>query len=105
MNPGLTPGATNCRSFGATYGFWEVPVARTPLFNSLVSAFRLAALAARRKPNMPSADELLDITYTRRRFLRDSALATAAVASATLGGSCSREAAPPQSGVQPSQQG
>jgi monoamine oxidase len=55
-------------------------VSRSPLFDSLRRAFRIAALAARERPGAPPLDELLDITRTRRQFLRDSALATAGVA-------------------------
>jgi monoamine oxidase len=52
-------------------------------------ALRIAALAAREHPGAPPLDELLDLARTRRRFLRDSALATAGLA---VGAGCSRPA-------------
>jgi monoamine oxidase len=52
-------------------------------------ALRIAALAAREHPGAPPLDELLDLARTRRRFLRDSALATAGLA---IGAGCSRPA-------------
>src|SRR5688572_6651340 len=58
-------------------------------------AFRIAALSVRGQDSVPPIDELLDIAYTRRRFLRDSAIATAAVAGATLVGGCSGPATAP----------
>jgi monoamine oxidase len=60
-------------------------VARTPLFDSLQRAFRIAAIASRERPGTPPVDELIDLveeSYTRRRFLRDSAAATAGVIAA-----------------------
>ena len=71
-------------------------MSRTPLVDSLRRAIRFAAIEARRGPQTPPIDELIEITYSRRRFLRDSALVTAAAA---LGVSCSREA-PPAGGTQ-----
>jgi monoamine oxidase len=63
-------------------------VARTPLVDSLRRAFRIAALASRRRPDLPPIDELTELVYSRRRFLGESAVlaATAAVVS-----SCRRE--------------
>jgi monoamine oxidase len=52
-------------------------VSRTPLFDSLRRAVRLAAIAARERPGIAPLDELLDMSRTRRRFMRDSALVTA----------------------------
>jgi len=60
-------------------------VSRSPLFDSLRQALRIAALAARDRPGSPPIDELIDMARmrqietarTRRRFMRDSALATA----------------------------
>jgi monoamine oxidase len=62
------------------------------MFDSLRRTLRLAALAARRRPGTPPLDELLEMACTRRRFMRDSALATAAV---DLSGACTRQTAPP----------
>ena len=60
-------------------------MSRSPLFDSLRRAFRVAAIASRERPNGQSADErideLIELAYTRRRFLRDSAAATAAAES------------------------
>jgi monoamine oxidase len=77
-------------------------VPRTPLFDSLQRAFRIAALAARQKPGAPPIDELIDMAYSRRRFIRDSAAATAAVATAGLVAGCSREATAPAPAAQTS---
>jgi monoamine oxidase len=55
-------------------------VSRSPLFDSLRQALRIAALAAREQPGAPPIDELLDMARTRRRFIRDSAMATAGLA-------------------------
>lgn len=66
---------------------------RTPLISSLRRAFRLAALSARGGPGTPPLDELVDQAYSRRRFLRDSAVVTAA----TLAASCGQGATPPAS--------
>jgi monoamine oxidase len=62
------------------------------LFDSLRRAMRLAAFAARQRPGAPPLDELIDMARTRRRFLRDSAMATAGLAIAGC-----RPAAPPAS--------
>jgi monoamine oxidase len=70
-------------------------VARSPLFSSLRRAFRLAALASRRRPGAPPIDELVELAYSRRRFLRDSALVTAA----GLVASCQRAEAPAPPGT------
>jgi monoamine oxidase len=64
--------------------------------DSLRRAIRFAAIEARRGPRTPPIDELIEMTYSRRRFLRDSAIVTAAAA---LGVSCSRET-PPAGGTQ-----
>jgi len=63
-------------------------VARSPLFHSLRRMFRIAALAARNKPGVAPVDELLDMAYSRRRFIRDSAVATAALAGGVLLDGC-----------------
>jgi monoamine oxidase len=55
-------------------------VSRSPLFDSLRQALRIAALAARQQPGTPPIDELIDMARTRRRFIRDSAMATAGLA-------------------------
>jgi monoamine oxidase len=68
---------------------------RTPLFDSLRRAFRIAALSARRESSAPPIDELLDMACSRRRFLRDSAVATAAVAAGLTAG-CGRVTSPGQ---------
>ena len=59
-------------------------MARSPLFHSLRRMFRIAALAARNRPGVAPVDELLDMAYSRRRFIRDSAVATAALAGGVL---------------------
>ena len=66
-------------------------MSRSPLFDSLRLALRIAAVAAREKPGAPPVDELIEMAVTRRRFLRDSALAGAGLA---LGAGCSRPATP-----------
>jgi len=81
-------------------------VARTPLFDSLQRAFRIAAVASRERPGVPPVDELIDLVedaYTRRRFLRDSAAATAGVIVA----GCQRTEtpAPPAAATPPAQAG
>ena len=55
-------------------------MSRSPLFDSLRQALRIAAIAAREQPGAPPIDELIDMARTRRRFLRDSAAATAGLA-------------------------
>jgi monoamine oxidase len=72
-------------------------VSRTPLFDSLQRALRLAALAARERPDVPPLDELIDLSRTRRRFIRESAMATAGLALA----GCSRPAPPASSNATP----
>ncbi len=47
---------------------------------------RIAAMAERRTPGRPPLDELIDMGLTRRKFLRDSSLATAGL---LLGAGCS----------------
>jgi monoamine oxidase len=59
--------------------------------DSLRRAFRLAAIASRRRPHTPPLDELIEIAYSRRRFLRDSALVSAAALTAR----CSQPASSP----------
>lgn len=61
-------------------------MSRTPLFDSLRRAMRIAAMAERRTPGRPPLDELIDMGLTRRKFLRDSSLATAGL---LLGAGCS----------------
>ena len=62
----------------------------------------MAAIASRERPSGQSSDErideLLELAYTRRRFLRDSAAATAAVVAA----GCTRAEAPPPASQTPS---
>lgn len=58
-------------------------MARTPLFGSLRRAFRIAAMSSRR-PDGPPLDELIDMAYSRRRFLRQSAVVGAGVAASSL---------------------
>ena len=52
-------------------------MARTPLFDSLRRTIRLAAIAAREKPGLPPIDELVDMSRSRRAFMRDASFATA----------------------------
>lgn len=74
-------------------------MSRSPLFDSLRQALRIAALAAREKPDAPPIDELIDMARmrltdeerSRRRFMRDSALATAGLA---ITAGCSTPAPP-----------
>src|SRR5688572_3140936 len=54
--------------------------------------FRIAALAARNRPGVAPVDELLDMAYSRRRFIRDSAVATAALAGGVLLEGCGQSA-------------
>ena len=65
-------------------------MARSPLFESLRQALRIAAVAARERPGTPPVDELIEMALTRRRFMRDSALGAAGFA--LLGAGCSRPA-------------
>src|SRR4051794_27336294 len=67
-------------------------LARTPLFDSLRHAVRLAAAAAREKPGVPPLDELIDMSRSRREFLRDASIATAGL---VLAG-CSKPSPRPQ---------
>ena len=71
-------------------------MSRTPLVDSLRRAIRFAAIEARRGPKTPPLEEVVEMAYSRRRFLRDSAIVTAAAA---LGVSCNRET-PPAGGAQ-----
>ena len=72
-------------------------MSRSPLFDSLRQAFRVAALAARERPGAPPIDELIEMALTRRRFIRDSMLATGALAinAGCRGGAPSTTDAPP----------
>ena len=70
-------------------------MARSPLFHSLSRMFKLAALAARNRPGVAPIDELLDMAYSRRRFIRDSAVATAALATGVLAPGCGRTGTAP----------
>ena len=65
-------------------------MSRSPLFDSLRRAFRLAAFSAQARPGTPPVDELIDMAYTRRRFLRDSA----ALAVLTTVAGCARSDTP-----------
>jgi monoamine oxidase len=69
-------------------------VARTPLVASLRRAFQLARLANQRKPDTPPLDELVEMAYSRRGFLRQSAIASAAILTARCGGSPTSTPAP-----------
>jgi monoamine oxidase len=71
-------------------------VSRSPLFGSLRRALHIAALASRDSTaSSSSMDDILEQIYTRRRFLRDSALGGAAAMLGTFG--CRRESEPPSS--------
>jgi monoamine oxidase len=70
-------------------------VARTPLIASLRRAYRLAALSARRGPDTPPLDELVEMAYSRRRFLRQSAVGAAALAAGCGAPSQPQTQAPP----------
>ena len=65
-------------------------MSRSPLFQSLRRAFRVAAVASRERPGTPSVDELFEMTLSRRRFLGASAATAAAVAAG-----CARADTPP----------
>lgn len=81
-------------------------MARTPLVASLRRAFQLASLSTRRGPGTPPLDELVEIAYSRRRFLRDSALASTALAAGCGGAQPAQpatSAAPAASGGAPPQ--
>lgn len=71
-------------------------MSRTPLFSSLRRAMRLAALSARRGPATPPLDELIEMPWTRRRFIRDTALAGAAVAATGLMNGCAPRSGTPR---------
>jgi monoamine oxidase len=81
----------------------EAAVSRSPLLDSLRRAFRLAALSSRGLPGTPPIDELIQMAYSRRRFMRDSALAAAAGA-ATMAG-CRSADAPPDESIPPAARG
>ncbi|MEO8483565.1 MAG: NAD(P)/FAD-dependent oxidoreductase [Acidobacteriota bacterium] len=65
-------------------------MARSPLFGSVSRAFRVATIASRERPDLPPVDELIDMCYSRRRFLGASAAVAAALATG-----CGRTEAPP----------
>ena len=71
-------------------------MARSPLFQSLRRAFRVAAVASRERPGMPSVDELFEMSLSRRRFLGTTAATAAAIAAG-----CARSDAPPAQGTPP----
>jgi monoamine oxidase len=79
-------------------------VSRSPLFDSLRQALRIAALAARERPDAPPIDELIDMArmrqidaaLTRRGFMRNSAVATAGLA---ISAGCSTPAPPATNGT------
>jgi monoamine oxidase len=75
-------------------------VARSPLFQSLRRAFRVAAVASRERRGLPPVDELFEMTLSRRRFLGTSA-ATAAVMAA----GCARSETPPPPAATPATPG
>jgi monoamine oxidase len=82
-------------------------VPRTPLAQSLRRAMRIAAIASRRGPRTPPLDEmveLVDHAYSRRRFLRDSALVTAAAIAAGCTSSSPTTTAPPAGATRPAGQ-
>ena len=56
---------------------------------------RVAAIAARDRPDVPSVDELFELTLSRRRFLQTSAAAATAIAAT----GCAPADAPPASGA------
>lgn len=68
-------------------------MSRSPLFGSLRRAFRLAALSSRGGGRTPPIDELIDMAYSRRRFLRQTAAVGAGVAATSLAG-CARGEGP-----------
>ncbi|MCC7044146.1 MAG: FAD-dependent oxidoreductase [Acidobacteria bacterium] len=68
-------------------------MSRSPLLDSLRRAFRIAALSSRGGAGMPPIDELIDMAYSRRRFLRHTAVVGAGVAATSLAG-CARSDAP-----------
>ena len=71
---------------------------RTPLIASLRRALRLARLAERRGPTTPPLDELVELAYSRRRFLRDSAVLGAGAVAVACG-------TPPQTPAPPASSG
>jgi monoamine oxidase len=77
-------------------------LSRSPLFGSLGRALRIAAWSTRQEAGAASIDDILERAYTRRRFLRESALATIGMTVGALGcrsepGSSPPQAAPPAS--------
>jgi monoamine oxidase len=53
---------------------------------SLRRAFQLARIAGNRKPDTPPLDELIEMSYSRRRFLQHSAIVSAGALAARCGG-------------------
>lgn len=76
-------------------------MARTPLVASLRRAFQLARLANQRKADTPPLDELVEMAYSRRGFLRGTAIASAAVLASRCGSPS--PTAPPASSQPPGQ--
>jgi monoamine oxidase len=62
------------------------------LFGSLRRALRIAALSTRQEAGAPSIDDILARAYTRRRFLRESAVATVGLSFGAL--ACRSEPGP-----------
>ena len=74
-------------------------MARSPLFDSLRHALRIAAIAARERPNLPPIDELIDMSRTRRRFIRDATVATAGLVLGGCKGTAPQTAQSPPAGT------
>jgi len=72
-------------------------VSRSPLLDSLRRAFRVAALSSQARPGVPPIDELIEMAYSRRRFLRHTAAVGAGVAATSLA-ACTRSESPASSG-------
>jgi monoamine oxidase len=53
---------------------------------SLRRAFQLARIASKRGPDTPPLDELIEMSYSRRRFLQHSAIVSAGALAARCGG-------------------
>lgn len=71
-------------------------MSRSPLFDSLRRALRIAAASSRLEGGGLSMDDVFERAYSRRRFLRESALAGAAV---TVGAWGCRPASPTSQGT------
>lgn len=74
-------------------------MARSPLFDSLRHALRIAAIAARERPNLPPIDELIDMSRTRRRFIRDATVATAGLVLGACKGTAPQATQTPPAGT------